>query len=209
MKGRLLWLHLRARHIPAVLLGLGPVVLGAWFFADWLVNRQYSGGPGDRLPVVALAPMLATVLLGPTLAGADEELERATPLAWWRWRLGQVVLSAALVGGALYLTGLYAPDDYGAHALVRNTLACAGLVVGSAAVLGAQLAWLPAFGYISAVVASSPPGAGTFEQIWGWPIQPSTVDASWWAAGTIFGLGTALYASTGRLRRSYSYRIRW
>jgi hypothetical protein len=126
-------------------------------------------------------------------------------LAWWRWRLGQVLLSCGVIGGALALTGLSAPDDFGAHALLRNSLACAGLVVASAAALGAQLSWLPAFGYISAVVAASPSRTETVAQIWGWPVQPSTVDASWWTAVIIFVLGTAVYVNTRR-RRSTPHR---
>jgi hypothetical protein len=200
VKGRLLGLHLRARHLYLAAVGVGLVAVLAWLAEQWLVNRPYAEGPGARLPVVAFAPMLAAVLLGPTLAGADEELERATPLAWWRWRLGQVLLSCGVIGGALALTGLSAPDDFGAHALLRNSLACAGLVVASAAALGAQLSWLPAFGYISAVVAASPSRTDTVAQIWGWPVQPSTVDASWWTAVIIFVLGTAVYVITRRRR---------
>jgi hypothetical protein len=88
--------------------------------------------------VVALAPLLAALLLGPTLAGADENLERSTPLPWRVWRAGHLVVAALVTAMALSMAGLREPDTYGAHALVRNALGCIGLVAGGAVQLGVR-----------------------------------------------------------------------
>lgn len=154
MTGRLLRLHLRARGASAFVAGASAIALLAWAGGTWLAAQPHLGGPAARLPVVALAPLLAAVLLGPTLAGADEELERGTPLRWPAWRTGHVLLAVLAVAAALVLTGLRAPETFGAQALARNTLGWIGLVAGATALLGALLAWLPAFGYAYVVLPS-------------------------------------------------------
>ncbi|MEV0158337.1 hypothetical protein AB0H57_32285 [Micromonospora sp. NPDC050686] len=204
MTGRLLTLHLRSRGAPTFLVGVGVIALLAWAAGTWLATRPYFDGPAARVPVVALAPLLAALLLGPTLAGADEDLERSTPLPWRAWRAGHLLVAALITAMALSLAGLQAPDTYGAHALVRNALGCIGLVAGGAALLGVRLAWLPAFGYVCAVYAAAPRQTNAIVAAWAWPIQPSTTSASWLTAVTILALGAAAYlhrgsrASTGR-----------
>ena len=98
---------------------------------------------------------------------------------------------------ALSVAGLRAPDTYGAHALMRNALGCIGLVAGGAVLLGARLAWLPAFVYVCAVYAAAPRQTGTVIAAWAWPVQPSTITASWLAAATIFTVGAAGYVHGG------------
>lgn len=137
------------------------------------------------------------MLLGPTLAGADEEFERGTPLRWPAWRTGHVLLAVLAVATALVLTGLRAPETFGAQALARNTLGWIGLVAGATALLGARLAWLPAFGYGCVVYVAAPRDAGVFVALWAWPVQPSTAAASWVAAGGVLALGLAGYACCG------------
>ncbi|MFI6761043.1 hypothetical protein ACIBF5_18095 [Micromonospora sp. NPDC050417] len=193
---RLAELHLRARGGPVFATGLGLVTLLTWGAGTWIAGRPYFDGPASRVPVVMLAPLLAAVLLSPTLAGADEELERGTARPWRRWRLGHLLLAVAGIGAALTSTGLRAPEVFGAHALLRNTLGCVGLVALGAALLGARLAWLPAFGYVCAVYAAGP-RSGDAARFWAWPLQPSSVSASWLTAGTLFAVGTFWYASRG------------
>ncbi|MFC4148715.1 hypothetical protein ACFO0M_20870 [Micromonospora mangrovi] len=206
MTSRLLTLHLRARGVPTFLAGVGVITLVAWSAGTWLASRPYFDGPAARVPMVALAPLLAALLLGPTLAGADEDLDRSTPLPWRVWRAGHL-LAAFVTATALSVAGLRAPDTYGAHALARNALGCIGLVAGGAVLLGARLAWLPAFGHVCAVYAAAPRQTGTAVAAWTWPIQPSTSTTSWLAVATIFVIGAAAYlhrgsrASTGRRYR--------
>ncbi|MER7006739.1 sigma factor [Dactylosporangium sp. NPDC000555] len=148
------------------------------------------------------------VLLAPTLAGADDELERGTALPWRRWRLGHLLLAAAAIGGPLALTGLRAPEVFGAYALLRNTLGCVGLVALGATLLGARLAWLPVFGYVCAVYGAAPRQIGGVTGVWAWPAQPSSVTTSWLTAGALFAIGTLWYAARGAQRdaRAWSYR---
>lgn len=169
----------------------------AWAGGHWLMSVPSFAEPAARVPVVAFAPLIAALLLGPTLTGADEELERATPLPWPAWRMGHVLIAAILIAGALTLIGLRAPAVFGAWALLRNTIACTGLVAGGAVLLGARLAWLPAFGYVSFVYAAAPRTFGGIADAWAWPVQPSTVHASWWAAAALFILGTGWYLLRG------------
>lgn len=200
MTGRLLRLHLRARGASAFVAGVSVITLLAWTGGTWLAGRSFLDGPAARLPVVVLAPLLAAVLLGSTLAGADEELERGTPLRWPAWRAGHVllaVLAVLAVAAALVLTGLRVPETFGAHALARNTFGWIGLVAGATALLGARLAWLPAFGYGCAVYFARPRDTGVFVALWAWPVQPSAAAASWWAASGVLALGLVGYAYRG------------
>jgi hypothetical protein len=195
--GRLLTLHLRSRGAPTFLAGVGVIALLAWAAGTWLASRPYFDGPAARVPVVALAPLLAALLLGPTLAGADEDLEHSTPLPWRAWRAGHLLVAVLVTAMALNVAGLRAPDTYGAHALMRNTLGCIGLVAGGVVLLGARLAWLPAFVYVCAVYAAAPRQTGVVVAAWAWPIQPSTITASWLTAATIFIVGAAGYVHAG------------
>lgn len=197
MNHRLLALHLTARGGPASTASLTVITLLAWAGGNWLASRSSFDGPAARIPVVALAPLLAVLLLGPTLAGADEDLERSTPLPWRIWRAGHILLAALTIAAALSLAGLHKPDVFGAYTLVRNTLGCVGLVTGGAALLGARLAWLPAFIHVTAVYAAAPRHGNTATEIWAWPIQPTTSGASWTVATGLFILGSASCISRG------------
>ncbi|MEE6260618.1 hypothetical protein [Plantactinospora sonchi] len=197
MSGRLLRLHLWSRGGTTFLVGVVVVAVLGWLAATWITSRPYFSGPAARIPVVALAPLLGAMLLGPTLGGADEELERGTPLPWPRWRLGHVLFGTTLLGGTLALTGLRAPEIFGAYALLRNTLGCVGLIAGTAVLLGARLAWVAAFGYVCAVYAAAPRQIGGAAGVWAWPTQPSTVEASWLVAVGLFLLGTTAYLCRG------------
>ncbi len=197
MNRRLLALHLTARSVPMFAVGLAAVTVLAWLAGNWLASRSYFDGPLARVPVVALAPLLATILVGPTLGGADDELERSTALRWRVWRVGHLLLATLTVAAALTLAGLREPDTFGAYALVRNTLGCTGLVAGAAALLGVRLAWLPAFGYVCAVYAAAPRQTDPVTALWAWPVQPSTSATSWLPVVVLFALGTAAYPLFG------------
>ncbi|MEV6692115.1 hypothetical protein AB0M35_11685 [Micromonospora sp. NPDC051196] len=190
-------MHLTARGGPAFLVGLVVIAVLAWAAGSWLADRPTFGGSVARIPVVALAPLLAAVLLGPSLAGADEELERGTPLPWRVWRTGHVLLAAVLSAAVLSLAGLADPHTFGAYALVRNTLGHTGLVVGAAALLGVRLAWLPAFCYGCAVYAAAPRGTDRVTAIWAWPVQPSSATVSWLVVGVLFVAGITGYVLRG------------
>ncbi|WP_435124058.1 hypothetical protein [Micromonospora tulbaghiae] len=197
MSRRLLALHLSARGGPAFTASLTVITLLAWTGGNWLASRPYFDGPAARIPVVALAPLLAVLLIGPTLTGADEDLERSTPLPWRTWRAGHILLATLAIAAALSLTGLHKPHVFGAYALIRNTIGCVGLLTGAAALLGARLAWLPAFTYVTAVYAAAPRHGNTATGIWAWPVQPSTTATSWSVATGLFILGTVSHMTYG------------
>ncbi|MFG3702310.1 hypothetical protein ACGF5C_31145 [Micromonospora sp. NPDC047620] len=209
MNRRLLALHLSARGASTFVAAVSVTTLLAWASGTWLASRPYFSGAAARIPVVALAPLLAALLLGPTLAAADENLERSTPLPWRTWRASHLLVAALVTAMALSLAGLREPDTYGAHALVRNALGCIGLVAGGAVLLGVRLAWLPAFLYVCAVYAAAPRHTGAIVAAWAWPTQPSTTSASWLTAVTIFALGAASYLHRGsRASAGRRYRPR-
>ncbi|MFC7531411.1 hypothetical protein [Actinoplanes sp. GCM10030250] len=190
-------LLLRARRLPGFAVGLLVVALLAAGAAHWLATRTYFDGPGARVPVVILAPLLAALLLGPTLAGPDELLERSLPVRWRLIRTGHLLGAAAAILAALAAAGLPDPGIYGVYALGRNTLGCIGLIAGAAALLGARLAWVPAFSYVCAVYAAAPARDGGWEDVWAWPVQPSTADLSWPTALAAFTIGATLYIRSG------------
>jgi hypothetical protein len=176
-------LHLRARGVPLYVAGLLVVTL---------LTTAALQHPAEaaRLSVITLAPLLATLLLGPTLAGADEALERGTPTPWPLIRTGHLAAAVIVTASLLNLPG-------GDDALVRNTLGCVGLVAGAAALIGVRLAWLPVFAYVCAVYASAPALDDRWAQIWAWPVQPSTAHLSWWPALAAFTVGAGVYILRG------------
>lgn len=190
-------LHLRARNVPAYVLGLLILTLLAWWAADWLSSRPYFDGPRARPPVAGLAPALAAVLMSVTLGAADEELERSTARPWRRIRLVHVTALTTSAAFALASTGLWEADEYGAYELVRNTATCAGMVAGAAAVVGAKLAWAPVFTYVVAVYIAAPKPPQPQTSWWTWPVQPSSASPSWWTAVAWLAVGSALYAARG------------
>ncbi|MEV0896270.1 hypothetical protein [Actinoplanes sp. NPDC049802] len=197
MSARAVRLHLRARGGPRFGTGLILVTVFAAVAAQWLATRPFFDGPGARVPIVALAPLLAAMLLGRTLAGADESLERSFPVRWRLVRAAHLGAATGLVALLLASAGLHDPAVYGSHALIRNTLGCIGLVAGTAVPAGARLAWLPAFAYMVTVYGASPARDGGWENLWAWPLQPSTAVLSWAPALAVFAVGAGLYVLRG------------
>lgn len=190
-------LHLRARGALAFAVGVLAVATTGWFAADWLVHREWLGGADARIPIIAAAPLLAAVLSATSLGGADEDLERTTAVPWRVVRTVHVLVIAAIIGFALALIGLWEPHIYGAFELVRNVLGYLGMITAAAVVLGARLAWAPAFGYAAVVYLAAPKPLGSGTAWWTWPLQPWGTHAAAWVAGGIFVVGLALYSWFG------------
>jgi hypothetical protein len=188
-------LHLRARGVPLFVLGLLAVTASAAVATQWLITRTYFDPVQARTPVIVVAPLLAALLLGPTLTGADEFLERGTPTPWPLIRTGHVIAAVIGIGTLLALAGR-------SDALARNTLGCVGLVAGAAALIGVRLAWLPVFAYVCAVYASAPALDDLWAQVWAWPVQPATAHLSWWPVLTAFTAGAGLYVLRGARDRT-------
>ncbi|WP_432149751.1 hypothetical protein [Streptomyces sp. bgisy029] len=189
-------LYLRSRALPATLAALvGIAVLAAWA-ADWLQSRPEFDHTA-RLPVLALAPLLAATVIGTGLLSHTEELDRTAVRRWWPRRLAYVLTLTALAAGALALAVPGHPEEFGAPAMVRNVVGATGVTAAAAVVLGARASWLPMTVYGGAVYLAAPRTPGGAAAYWAWPMQPGPEVAAWAVAGTAYGVGAALLALRG------------
>jgi hypothetical protein len=81
--------------------------------------------------------------------------------------------------------------------VVIDGLGFVGLVTGSAAVLGARLAWVPAFAYAAVVYIAAPKPILPESAWWTWPLQQWGTDVAAWTAVTLFVAGTVCYVLMG------------
>ncbi|MFF8727299.1 hypothetical protein ACF073_12520 [Streptomyces sp. NPDC015171] len=187
-------LYARSRALPATLAALA----GTAAFAVWAAGRLDAWlDPDRRVPIVALAPLLAAAVIGTSLYSASDELDRTAVRPWWPRRLAQPAGLAVLAALLLSVAVLGHAETFGPPAMIRNTLGCTGLTAAAAVLLGARLSWLPAFGYVTAVYLGSAAPHGRAETVWAWPMQPGGQPGAWAAALAAFTLGTALYAVRG------------
>jgi hypothetical protein len=189
-----LLLYARSRALPATLAALA----GTAGFAVWAAGRLDSYvDPERRVPIVALAPLLAAAVIGTSLYSASDELDRTAVRPWWPRRLAQLAALTGLAAVLLPLAVLGHPETFGPPAVIRNTLGCTGVTAGAAVLLGARLSWLPAFAYVTAVYLGSSGARGRAVAVWAWPMQPGAQLGAWAAALAAFTVGAALYAVRG------------
>ncbi|MEU5308486.1 hypothetical protein [Streptomyces sp. NPDC021562] len=187
-------LYARSRTLPTTVAAL----TGTAAFAVWAA-ASLDGylDPDRRVPVVALAPLLAAAVIGVSLHSPCEELDRTAVRPWWPRRLAQLAGLTALASVLLPLAVLGHPEVFGPPAVLRNTLGSTGLVAAAAVLLGARLSWLPAFGYVTAVYLGSAGAHGSAVPVWAWPVQPGSQPGAWAAALGAFAVGGALYVVRG------------
>ncbi|MET9449210.1 hypothetical protein [Streptomyces cinerochromogenes] len=189
-----LLLYARSRTLPATLAALAATAA----FAVWAANRLDAYlDPDRRVPVVAMAPLLASAVIGASLYTPSDELDRTAVRRWWPRRLTQLAGLTALAALLVTPAVLGHAETFGPPAVLRNTLGCTGLTATAAVLLGARLSWLPAFGYVTAVYLGSHTARGRAATIWAWPMQPGAATGAWATAVTVFVLGAALYAVRG------------
>ncbi|GGJ37108.1 hypothetical protein [Streptomyces brasiliensis] len=187
-------LYARSRALPVTLAALA----GTAVFALWAAHRmEMYLDPDRRVPIVALAPLLAAAMIGASLRTPSDELDRTAVRPWWPLRLGQLAGLTALAAALMSPAVLGHPDVFGPPALIRNTLGCTGVTAAAAVLLGARLSWLPAFGYVSAVYLGSSGVRGRAATVWAWPMQPGAQPGAWAAALGAFVVGGALYVVLG------------
>lgn len=162
-------LHARARGVPVALAGTVAVALLVLVLDDWLLAHAGLGRP-PALTVAALAALLAAVLPGAGLGGADDALERSTPLPWPRWRTGHLLVVLAVAAAAFAVAGTSAVLD-GPGLVLRDTAGLLGLTALSAAVLGARLAWAPVTTYVMVTFLAGLE-AGEERVVWAWVFEP-------------------------------------
>lgn len=189
-----LLLYARSRALPTALAALA----GTAAFALWAAGRLDTYvDPDRRVPIVALAPLLAAAVIGTTLYTASDELDRTAVRPWWPRRLLQLAALTALAAALLPLAVLGHPEVFGPATVIRNVLGCTGLTAAAAVLLGARLSWLPVFGYVTAVYLGSSGARGRAATVWAWPMQPGAQPGAWAAALVAFAMGAALYAVRG------------
>jgi len=188
-------LYARSRGLRLTLVSLA----GTAVFALWTSNRGAGSSPepGWASPVVALLPSLAAVTIGAGLHAPSDELDRTAVRAWWSRRLVHLLALTAVAGVLLPLTVRGDGLGFAPAAVIRNLLGCVGLTAAGAALWGARLSWLPAFCHAGTALLAADAAHGRVVGVWAWPVQPGQSPAAWWAAGTAFVLGTALYAVRG------------
>jgi hypothetical protein len=187
-------LYARSRAVPATLAALA----GTAAFAVWAAARLDSYlDPERRVPVVALAPLLAAAVIGVSLSSPSAELDRTAVRPWWPRRLAQLAGLTALAAVLLPVAVLGHPEVFGPPAMIRNTLGCTGATAAAAVLLGARLSWLPAFGYVSAVYLGSAGARGSAATLWAWPMQPGAQPGAWAVALGAFAVGGALFVVRG------------
>ncbi|MFI9805832.1 hypothetical protein ACIHEJ_15940 [Streptomyces sp. NPDC052301] len=190
-------LYARSRALPLTLATLA----GTTAFAVWAAGRLDSYlDPDRRMPIVALAPLLASAAIGTSLHAASAELDATAVRPWWPRRLAHLLVLTALAAALLPPAVLGHTQTFGPPAMIRNVLGCTGVTATAAALLGARLSWLPAFAYVSAVYLGGHGAHGRAATVWAWPMQPGAERGAWVAAFTLFVLGAALYSVRGERR---------
>ncbi|MDT9688124.1 hypothetical protein Q5762_07110 [Streptomyces sp. P9(2023)] len=187
-------LYARSRTLPgAVAALLGTAAAAAWS-ASWLQSGFDHAG---RAPVVVLGPLLAASTIGTSLYAASDELDRTATRPWPPRRLAHLLALTALAVALLALAVPGHPEEFGAPAIVRNTLGSVGVTAAAAALFGARPSWLPMTAYVGSVYVAAPPEPGGTAALWAWPMQPGPQPGAWAVALGAFAGGTALYTWRG------------
>ncbi|KAB2972782.1 hypothetical protein F8R89_12510 [Streptomyces sp. SS1-1] len=187
-------LYARSRAVPQTVATLAATTV----LAVWAAHSLDSYlDPERRVPVVALAPLVAATAIGAGLHSASEELDRAAVRPWWRRRLTHLLCLTALAASLLPLAVLSSAQTFGPPAMVRNVLGCVGLTAGAAVVLGARLSWLPVFGYVSAMYMGVSGLRGTALPAWAWLLEPGAGGGAWATAAVLFAVGGGAYTAMG------------
>lgn len=190
-------LYARSRGIP-VALAILAATAGLAVWAAYGLDAYLD--PKRRVPVVALAPLLASAVISTSFHQYADELDRTAVRPWWPRRLAHLLALTALAAASLALAVLGHTTEFGAPAMVRNTLGAVGIATASAALIGARLSWLPTFAYLSAIYLGAPGVHGGWAAVWAWPMQPGRQPAAWATAGVAYVAGAALYAWRGSRR---------
>ncbi|MFJ2376152.1 hypothetical protein ACIOZL_25690 [Streptomyces sp. NPDC087769] len=189
-------LYLRSRALPLTAATLAGIALVAAWAADWLQDQPYFDHTA-RVPVVVLAPLLASSAIGTGLHSHSDELDRTAVRRWWPLRLVHLLALTAVTAGVLAAAVPGHPEEFGVPAMVRNVLGATGVAAASAALIGARLSWLPMTVYGGAVYLAAPRDPGGAAAVWAWPMQPGPQGAAWAVAVTAYAAGAVLLVVRG------------
>ncbi|PBC63626.1 hypothetical protein BKI49_12655 [Streptomyces sp. Tue6028] len=187
-------LYARSRGIPATVAALVCAAL----LTLWVAGRPDAYlDPYRRMPLISLAPLLTSSAIGVSLHTYTRDLDDTAVRPWWPRRLAHLLVLAALAAAlsALAVPGL--SQEFGAAAMVRNTLGAVGITAAAAVLLGARLSWMPTTLYFSAVYLSGASSRVSNATVLAWSLQPGPQRGAWAVGLGLFVLGTALCAARG------------
>ncbi|MFE1285284.1 hypothetical protein [Streptomyces sp. NPDC058751] len=191
---RSLALYSRSRGVPTTLAALA----GAALFTVWMASRPDAYlDPERRVPLIALAPLLASMAIGVSLHTYTRELDDTAVRRWWPRRLAHLLFLSALSAALLALAVPGHAQEFGAAAMVRNTLGAIGITAGWAVLVGARLSWMPTTLYFSAMYLSGTSSRVNNATVVGWIVQPGPQHGAWAVGLALFVAGTALCAARG------------
>ncbi|MBO1334032.1 hypothetical protein [Streptomyces sp. VRA16 Mangrove soil] len=187
-------LYARSRAAASTL----AAIVGAALFTLWAATLSSAFvDPYERVPLIALAPLIASSAIGVSLHQYAQELDRAAARPWRPLRLAHLLALTALAAALLALAVPGHGQEYGAAAMVRNVLGATGITAGAAAVIGARLSWLPTVLYFCAVYLSYSAPYLHSATLWTWSMQPGPQPGAWAVALTAFVLGAGAYVVRG------------
>jgi len=188
--GRLAWLHLRSRRVPAAVLALA--VCGGALRA--VLHWQLTSGGADAQQIPMIIEGGAAVLIAVTTHSPFGEAERGAV----RWlpllRLGAVLALTGVAIGLLQLgvTGASLPG--GVLTLARNVIGVTGIGLLASLVTGGLLAWIPPLGYIGFAQYAL---IEAWRNPWTWPVRPAADRGAWICAVVVFVVGLAAFTLRG------------
>ncbi|MYW65764.1 hypothetical protein GTY65_17130 [Streptomyces sp. SID8379] len=187
-------LYARSRALPMTVAALAATAL----LTLWAATRPDTYvDPYRRVPLLSLAPLFASAVIGVSTHQYARELDRTAVRRWWPLRLAHLVALTAVAATVLALALPGHVQEFGAAAMVRNTLGATGLTAVAAVVLGARLSWLPTLLYIGAVYLSYSNPHLHGATMLTWSMQSGPQREAWAVALTAFVVGAALYARVG------------
>ncbi|MFE5138272.1 hypothetical protein ACFRDV_11400 [Streptomyces fagopyri] len=187
-------LYARSRAVLTVLAALACAAL----LTVWAASRTDAFlDPYHRVPLLSLAPLLASAAIGTSLHTYTRDLDDTAVRPWWPRRLTHLLVLTALAATALALAVPGDAQVFGAVGMVRNTLGAVGVTALGAVLFGARAAWMPTTLYFSAVYLSAASPRMRAATVLAWPVQTGPQRGAWAAALALFVLGAGLYAVRG------------
>ncbi|MEU1037197.1 hypothetical protein [Streptomyces sp. NPDC005907] len=187
-------LYARSRALPVTVAALACAAL----LTLWAASRPETYlDPYRRVPLLSLAPLLASAAIGVSLHSSTRDLDDTAVRPWWPRRLAHLLVLSVLAALLLALAVPGHAEVFGAAAMVRNTLGAVGLTAVSAVVFGARASWLPTTLYFSGVYLSASAPRVRNETVLAWPVQTGPQPGAWAVALALFVTGLALCAVRG------------
>ncbi|MEU6841376.1 hypothetical protein ABZ930_05800 [Streptomyces sp. NPDC046716] len=187
-------LYARSRALPVTVAALAATAL----LTLWAATRPDTYvDPHRRIPLLSLAPLFASAVIGVSTHECARELDRTAVRRWWPPRLAHLLALTVLAATVLALAVPGEMREFGAAAMVRNTLGATGITAVAAVLIGARLSWLPTLLYLGVVYLSYSNPRLHGATVLTWSMQPGPQRGAWAVALAAFAVGAALYASVG------------